>query len=380
MTLRYDNDYIVGGRLTDAVTPHFRLREFAMNGQVRVHRELAGALQELREACGFPLSLRSLAPPRGRRVTAAPGCGALVAGHDPAIVAAQAAALVRRGFLDIAEPAGTLTYVEIPDPARLPPLRAPEAMERTLRVTAAYETSGDPFQSAGGNFDGAGLSFGPLQVNFGSGTLPELFIRFRHADEAALAACFTRAEHWAEWQTVLALPRVRQVAWADANSTGWDKRGLRAPWSGYLRSVGCVDAFRRATLQYAYDVHGRKLIAALSWLKGLWPGRIDHFACLSALYDLCVQQGSLDKAHTAIRARVQRERPADQFALMHIALEERGRAAAPRWRADCISRRLGILYREPFTASESGSTVTRENLRIYLVRNVAVTGAERYLT
>ena len=198
-----------------------------------------------------------------------------------------------------------------------------------------------------GNFDGAGLSFGPLQVNFGTGTLPELFVRFRGVDEPALAACFARPEHWDEWQGVLRLPKARQIAWADARSTGAGKSRVAEPWNGYLQTVGRNEVFRREMLRYAYDVYGRKLIVALSWLKGLWPGKIDSFPCLSALYDLCVQQGSLDKAHNAIRARVAAERPDTQTKLVHIAVEERGRTASAEWRADCISRRLGILYREP---------------------------------
>ena len=45
---------------------------------------------------------------------------------------------------------------------------------------------------------------------------------------------------------------------------------------------------------------------ALSWLHGLKPMRITNFRCLAALYDLCVQQGSLNRAHDAIRRRVER--------------------------------------------------------------------------
>jgi ribonucleoside-diphosphate reductase beta chain len=37
-------------------------------------------------------------------------------------------------------------------------------------VTAGFETSGDPYLQVPGNFDGAGLSFGPLQANFKTGT------------------------------------------------------------------------------------------------------------------------------------------------------------------------------------------------------------------
>ncbi len=41
---------------------------------------------------------------------------------------------------------------------------------------------------------------------------------------------------------------------------------------------------------------------------------------LSALYDRCVQQGSLNKAHDTIRKRVERERPENQFQLVRIAV------------------------------------------------------------
>jgi hypothetical protein len=53
-------------------------------------------------------------------------------------------------------------------------------------VTAAFETAGDPFQQVTGNFDKAGLSFGPLQMNFGTGTLQELFRRFAARDNSQL--------------------------------------------------------------------------------------------------------------------------------------------------------------------------------------------------
>jgi hypothetical protein len=379
MPLKYENDFIVSGRPGDAITPNFKVKEFSEGGAIFAHRELIGALQELRDSHGASISIQGLAP-RGARGKNARGCFAFVRADDMGALETKARALVAQTFLASAERAGSDLYVEIPDPQRLPPLQAAGAFERAIRVTAAYETSGDPFQSASGNFDGAGLSFGPLQVNFGTGTLQELFVRFRGADLPALAACFSRPEHWDEWQGVLRLPRARQIAWADARSTGAGKSRVAEPWNGYLQAVGRNEVFRREMLRYAYDVYGRKLIVALSWLKGLWPGKIDSFPCLSALYDLCVQQGSLDKAHNAIRARVAAERPDTQTKLVHIAVEERGRTASAEWRADCISRRLGILYREPTTVNESGKRATRENLRVYLVRDVAVKGAEQYLT
>lgn len=379
MALTYQNDYIVRGNAGDFITPSFKVKEFTTAEGIHVHRDLVGGLQELREALALPINITSLQARAGRGIGQR-GNFAFITAEQPAALERAGQALVKTGFLARVEAVGRDIYVEIPDPAVVRPLDAANALERALRVTAAYETSGDPFQQVTGNFDGAGLSFGPLQVNFGTGTLQEVFRRFALADAAALRACFTRADHWDEWQRILASSRARQLAWADALSSGNRKQDVMQPWKGYLQAVGRVDAFKSATLRYAYDVYGRKLIVALSWLKGLWPGKIDNFACLSALYDLCVQQGSLDKAHNAIRARVQRERPDTQVKLVHIAVEERGRCASADWRADCISRRLGILYREPVAITESGKTARRDNLRVYLVRNAPVKGAEKYLT
>jgi len=176
------------------------------------------------------------------------------------------------------------------------------------------------------------------------------------------------------------LPRREQIAWADSISTGSRKQFIKQPWRGYLQAVGQVPKFRRELLGYAYDVYGRKLIVALSWLHGLSDIRITNFRCLCALYDLCVQQGSLDKAHDAIRRRVAAEQPKDQFELTRIAVEERGRKASKQWRADCISRRLSILERRPVPWEEAGIKAERRNPNLYLVRHVGVKDVNKYLT
>ena len=93
-----------------------------------------------------------------------------------------------------------------------------------------------------------------------------------------------------------------------------------------------------------------------------------------------MQQGSLDKAHDAIRRRVRNEQPQDQFHLTRIAVEERGRTASTPWRADCISRRLCILEREPVKVAEAGQTAERDNPNLFLLRNAPVKQVEKYLT
>lgn len=378
--IRYDDGFIVGGNLNTRVTPNFRLREFARpNGDVHVHRELVGALQELRERYGKSLEVKGLNAKHdlggGKH-----GLFVWLGTADPGAVVASAAPLNDLGYFALVRERGGQVYAEMPPPEALPPLPAEPAFEIGMRLTAAYETSGDPYQQVTGNFDGAGLSFGPLQINFKSGTLKELFARFQSLDAASLSACFARLDHFHQWQQILHSSQAKQIAWADGLSRGSSKHSFAQPWKGYLQAVGRVTTFREETLRYAYDTYGRKLIVQLAWLRGLSPIRIDHFACLSALYDLCVQQGGLERAHTAIRNRVENESPSNQFELVHIAVEERGHKANERWRADCVSRRLGILYRSPQRITESGQTAHRDNPRLYLVRNVKVKGVEGYLT
>ena len=376
--LKFQDDYLVGGPARAAVTPNFTLSEYAgADGKVRVHRELVAAVQVVRNALGAPLSITGVTP-AGNLGQGLEGRFVWLKADDMAALEKAARQRLAEGDLAQVQRQGQQLYVEMPDPARLPALAAEKALDRAIAVTAGFETSGDSYLQVTGNFDGAGLSFGPLQVNFKTGTLQELFRRFLARDELRLRAAF--GPLWGEWQRVLRLPaRTQQIAWADALSRGPRKADFDPRWKAALQAVGREAAFREEMLRYAYDTYGRKLVVALSWLRGLTPLRIGNFRCLAALYDLCVQQGSLDKAHDAIRRRVQREQPRDEFHLTRIAVEERGRTASPEWRADCISRRLCILEREPVSVAESGQNAQRDNPNLYLLRNAPVNQIERYL-
>lgn len=377
--LQYEQDFVIGGPAGARVSPNFTLSEYAApDGTLYVHRELIASVQLLRDRLGAPLKIVDTASAEDR----GEGLGgrfAWLSAADFSCLASAARRLLREGEFAHVAACGERVYVEIPDPGHLPALAPARAMDRAIAVTAGFETSGDPYLQVTGNFDGAGLSFGPLQVNFKTGTLQELFRRFRARDDGdRLRACF--GDLWPEWEQVLHLPsRARQVAWADTHSRGARKSDFDPAWKAALQNVGREPLFREETMRYAYDTYGRKLIVALSWLHGLVPIRIGNFRCLAALYDLCVQQGCLNRAHEAIRKRVAREAPQDEFALTRIALEERGRAANPRWRADCIARRLCILERGPVSVSESGRSAERDNPNLYLVRNAPVSQVERYL-
>ncbi|MEE9204023.1 MAG: hypothetical protein V3U08_03325 [Nitrospirales bacterium] len=376
MALIYDGNFIVGGPANTRVSPNFRLRELTRkNGTVKVHRELVSALQILRDRFGAGISVKSMSP-RGELGVGSVGLFAWISAVDIDRLAELVEYFKAEGYFRDVERDSDLLYVNIGDPQSLPPIDVTDALQNAVQVTAGFETSGDPFQQVTGNFDGAGLSFGPSQVNFGTGTLVPLFDKFKQVDEDALMDCFSNEQYYMKWQRILDNPRAKQIAWADKRSTGTRKAGFAQPWKAYFQAVGRVPTFRQIMTEHAVEKYGRKLATALNWLRKLVDVEVDHLRCICSLYDLCTQQGSLNKAHPQIRKRVSVEHPDDQFELVRIAVEERGKTANSPWRADCVSRRLGILYRQRTPVTVQGERANRDNRNFYLLRNTHVRNPE----
>ena len=374
-----ENDFIVGGTPDAQLTPNFRLKEFLQpNGKIFVHRELIAGLQLLRESLDASISIAKAKPPSSFN-PAADGRAILVSAKDPKALLQKAIQLEKSGYFQRVEESGDQLYLEIPDPDNLPSISPQLAFDCGVRVTAAFETSGDPFQQVTGNFDEAGLSFGPIQCNLKSGTLQELFRRMRGEDAPRLRRCFENEADYLTFWRILDGSRSAAVQWADQLSTGRYKHSFSQPWTGYLQAVGRDTLFRKVMLRYAYDKYGKLLMSALAFARGISPIRIDNLRCLAALYDMGVQQGSLHKAHSQIIRRVQTEKPQDQFALTRILVEERAKKASPRWRADCLSRRLSILERQPVSVTMNGQQSRRSNPCSYLLRNCPVRSLENYL-
>jgi hypothetical protein len=365
----WDGEFVVGGDGNRRLTPSFRLKEFRRpDGTVRVHRELVSALQLLRDRFGRSIAVRATDPD---------GLGAVVSGEPMPLLREAAAAFTARGLFGVAAPHADGVAVRIPPPERLAPIDLDQALETAFSVTAAFETAGDKFQQVTGNFDGAGLSFGPAQVNFGTGTLVPLFRKFQAADQAALRGCFTDEDDWDDWLRVLDLPAAGQIAWANSVTSGRGGHDVIEPWKGYFQAVGRVGRFREIMVETILHDYGARTARAINALQRLRPDiGIDHLRCICSLYDLVVQQGSLDKAWPMIEARVTRENPQDQFALTQIAVEERGRRAAAPWQADAISRRVGILEGVPHTVDDR----QRANINFYMLRDVRVTGTAALLS
>lgn len=376
----FEDDFVVGGSANNRLTPNFKIKEFTdTQGKIHIHRELVAALQILRDTLGTPIAVKQLHPDAALEPSAKGTC-IVVGNADPEGLAKAAGKLRREKYFARVDAVGNDVYLEMPDPAKMPEIKPETAFDCGMQVTAAFETSGDPYQQVTGNFDGAGLSFGPIQCNLGTGTLQELFRRFRGENEPLLRSCFgnNEADYAAFWK-VLDGSRASAVRWADGQSTGKTKHGFSQPWKGYLEAVGREEVFRRAMLRYAYDKYGKVLLSTISFMRGISPVQVTNLRCLSALYDMGVQQGGFEKARSEIITRVFHEQPTDEFALTRIVVEERAKKASKRWRADCLSRRLGILDREPVRVSLDGEVAVRTNPRVYLLRNGPVGEIDAYL-
>ncbi len=379
-SIKYENDFIIAGSTSTRLSPNFRLGEFSdNNGSIFIHRELIAGLQILRNRIGTGITIISTSALASMGQRAA-GLGVLIKSKDMSALEKSAGKLKSEGYFLINKANSSELYLEIASSAAMPDIKPETAFDCGMQVTAAYETSGDPYQQVTGNFDDAGLSFGPIQCNLLSGTLQELFRRFRGDNEKKLKACFAdnETDYKAFW-SILNGSTSKAVSWADTQSTGRGKHGFKQPWKGYLQAVGREPVFRQIMLVYAYDKYGKRVLSVLSFLQGISPLKITNLRCLAALYDMCVQQGSIAKAVDEIRNRVFNEMPADEFALTRIVVEERAKKASQRWRADCLSRRLSILERQPVRVVMNGQTSTRSNPGFYLLRNSRVKGLSDYL-
>ena len=357
------------------IAPNFTLRELArQDGSYFIHPNLILTVQEIRNFIGQTVNIVKV----GEGGQGARGFCVSIRAGDISELERACAGFLQQGMISkFHQDSDSLFLEALSSPTETISLE--DALDTAFYVTSGFETSGDPFQKVTGNFDGAGLSFGPSQVNFKTGTLVRLFRRLELVDTGKLQACFTVKAHWDEWHGLWDKPAKEQISWGDNQSTGNRKQDVKDPWRGYLKKVGQVPAFRKEMIAFNKDIYGNKLRRALEWLQGVWPQPITDLRCFCSLYDLCTQQGSLDKAHSQIKDRISREKPKKQREVVQIAVEERARLADPPWRAASMSRRLGILYDAPVSATESGKTAKADNPYFSLLPEMEVQGVKQFV-
>jgi hypothetical protein len=245
-----------------------------------------------------------------------------------------------------------------------------KAQEMALLITASYEGSNSTvlrYNAVADNFDGMGMSFGVIQWNFGKGTLAPVLSDMIGADEDAFRACFDSASDYNSLVSALNSSEEIQKQWAinqqHSNPTGW---------SNPFKKIGEINKFNKIQLKHATTYHGY-VLNCIKWLRSFQYDLMTKIELQTycALYDLCVQQQTLNSAYQAIKARVAQEDPKTQNQLMVIVVEERAMKALPAYRADCRSRRRGILQQSPFSAPHIPQPAARSNANFPALKEVA---------
>ena len=242
-----------------------------------------------------------------------------------------------------------------------------DSIELALRVSGGYEgQSALDYHALADDFDGQGTSFGLIQWNFGQGTLGPVLLKMLNKNNIRFAECFPGNTNYEKLKnSLLQGNKIIQLEWAREVI-----RGNRNGWKQAFTALGDVLEFQIIQLDEAARFHSN-VQKCLQEMRRMSPELMQRVCVLTyvALYDLCVQQGGLDKAETLsnITKRIIAERPDNQSKLLQICVQERAKTASSRWVADCMSRRMGIIQATPYSATLSGQTAIRSNSNFHLL-------------
>ncbi|WP_413703690.1 hypothetical protein [Pseudomonas sp. Pseusp16] len=262
-------------------------------------------------------------------------------------------------------PVGLLSFGKGPECL---PLR--ECIELALKVSGGYEGHKMlDYHALADDFDQQGTSFGLIQWNFGQGTLGPVLLKMLQKDSIAFSRCFPATTDYQSLKNALIQSdKAAQLAWArDILRTN------RAGWKQAFNALGGERQFQEIQLREAASYHSN-VQRCIRDMRAISPSIMNEVGVLTyvALYDLCVQQGGLEKGRTLleIRSRVGSEAPLTQENLLKICVQERAKSASSRWAADCMSRRMGIIQGSPYSANLQGNTANRNNINFHLLGEV----------
>ena len=184
-----------------------------------------------------------------------------------------------------------------------------DAQEIALKITTYFEGGiSMNYQALADDSDGQGTSFGLIQWNFGQNTLGPLLKKMLDAYPTAFRGCFGDD---ADYDTL-------KKALTDGNQAGqfkWARdllKNNRSAWKSAFRKIGSIGAFDQIQREQAIAKYHPSAERAIKSLRAISPTLFAKVELRSyaAIFDLCVQQGSIDKAMPEIKQRVKGEQPA----------------------------------------------------------------------
>jgi RHS repeat-associated protein len=239
-----------------------------------------------------------------------------------------------------------------------------EAKEIALKVSGAYEGVNPSYSSLAGNFDGAGMSWGIIQFNFGQNTLGPLLTKMKDKNPSAFKNAFAEEGDYNSLTTALNGNTTQQKNWAINMQNNSNDR-----WKSIFNNLANIPEFQGLQLE-AVKQYDDNAINIIQWMRSKYPSLMEkiNLSTFVALHDLAVQQGTIENAKSNIIASCQQSTPNTQDKFIRIVVKERGATANSLWRADCISRRLGILNKQATSISHSGHEANRNNQNFNLIK------------
>ena len=240
------------------------------------------------------------------------------------------------------------------------------AREIALQVSGGVEGKTPRYDTLADNFDGAGMSWGIIQFNFGQDTLGPLLRKMRAKNLTLFNSAFSNPKDLESLNAALDSSKSNQINWAK----NMQSPANRSRWREIFNNLAKIDEFNDIQLE-AVKPYDDEAVRIIKWMRGLYPDLMKQVELKTfiALHDLAIQQGSIDKARSNILAKCNNAPPKTQDEFIRIIVTERGATAAIQWRADSISRRLGILNKSVTTISHSGKTSSRGNINFKLIED-----------
>ena len=213
--------------------------------------------------------------------------------------------------------------------------------KRCLALSGAFETSTgfpDCFCGLTGDFDGMGMSYGALQWNLGQGTLQPLFSDMLSAHEDVMTGIFQ--DNLDALKNMLASPTSAQLDWARSIQDPV-RHVILDPWKSLFQALGRTPEFQ--AIQVAHAQVRQQQAAALCQRFGVTTER-----AMALMFDICVQNGSID---SAVEAQIRADFaaiPADaapmdaEVARLQSIANRRAEAAAAAYVEDVRVRKLTV--------------------------------------
>jgi hypothetical protein len=220
-----------------------------------------------------------------------------------------------------------------------------EIEQKAFALTAALETSSKPPKCYGvssGNFDGQGMSYGPLQWNIGQDTLQPIIRKLYTNYPDVVKGVFK--DRYEELCSIFSPQSTSvQVRWADSISEPHNKHRLIKPWKSMFMVLGatkeCQETMARAAQKYIDDA---------------WEA-FDAFDFMTErayalMFDIMVQNGSISskvrKQVSSGVAALSKEIVANPFKLevekMKLVTKYRAEASKKAFVEDVRSRKMAI--------------------------------------